>query len=98
MEKQIDTSQMISEEIDALCAKLRAEKLTYEQIGKMLGVSKERVRQRLCKHKRRLRVNDPEYQKMLNWQRINGFAPDRYELHYLLVLLPFLKELAECKS
>ena len=96
MEK-IDTGQMTSQEIDALCAKLRAEKLTYERIGEMIGVSKERVRQRLCRNERRRKANDPEHQKMLNWQRLNNYAPSRHELHYLLVLLPFLKELAQCK-
>ena len=37
---------------DAWC--LRQQGLTLEAIGKVLGVTKERVRQRIAKHKRKL--------------------------------------------
>ena len=95
--KTIDTSEMTSAEIDALCAKLRKEKMLLKQIAEMLGVSKERVRQRVCKHERLLRKNSPRNKDLMQWIRLHNSAPTTKELHYLLVLLPFLRELAQWK-
>lgn len=93
----LDTSDMMKDQKDALCASLYAEKYSAKQIAKLFDRSENNIWRRIRDHKR---SQKKKYLRSCSETRHDHAAPDyqklsdkEFQVLYAVGLLPVLEEL-----